>query len=72
MAEEKKGRKKKVKPPTKEELLRLEIAEELGLGDKIRQYGWGGLNAKEAGRIGGIITQRIKKGIITDYKAKNH
>ncbi|WP_031513488.1 small, acid-soluble spore protein, alpha/beta type [Desulfofalx alkaliphila] len=68
----KKANRKKPKPPTKEDLLRLEIAEELGLGDKIRKYGWGSLNAKEAGRIGGIITQRIKKGLITDYKAKNH
>ncbi|MBM7855249.1 hypothetical protein JOC37_001642 [Desulfohalotomaculum tongense] len=58
------------KKPTKEELLRMEVAEELGLGDKIRQHGWGALNAKEAGRIGGIITQRIRKGIITNYKAK--
>ena len=62
---------KKSKQPTKEDLLRMEVAEELGYGDKIRRYGWGALNAKEAGRIGGIITQRIKKGIITNYKAKN-
>lgn len=61
---------KKTKPPSKEELLRMEIAEEIGLSDKIHKYGWGSLNAKETGRIGGIITQRIKKGIITDYKAK--
>lgn len=64
-------RAKKVKEPTKEDLLRMEVAEELGLGEKIRTYGWGALNAKEAGRIGGIITQRIRKGLITDYKAKN-
>jgi hypothetical protein len=64
-------RNKKPKQPTKEDLLRMEVAEELGLGDTIRQYGWGALNAKEAGRIGGIITQRIKKGIYTGYKAKN-
>lgn len=65
------GKKKKKKETTKEDLLRMEVAEELGLGEKIRRYGWGSLNAKEAGRIGGVITQRIKKGIYTDYKAKN-
>ncbi|MTI81336.1 MAG: small, acid-soluble spore protein, alpha/beta type [Firmicutes bacterium] len=63
--------KKQKKKPTKEDLLRFEVAEELGLADKIRQGGWGALNAKEAGRIGGIITQRIRKGIYNDYKAKN-
>lgn len=61
---------KKTKPPTKETLLKMEIATEIGLSDKIRKHGWGALNAKESGRIGGIITQRIKKGIIKDYTPK--
>lgn len=38
--------------------LKYEIAEELGLLDKIKKYGWGGLSAEETGRIGGIITKR--------------
>lgn len=41
--------------------MKLEIAYELGLADKIRQLGWAGLSAKETGRLGGLITQRIKK-----------
>lgn len=41
--------------------LKLEIAEELGLTDKIKEVGWGGLTAKESGRIGGIITAKKKK-----------
>lgn len=61
---------RKIKKITKEELMKLEVANELGLLDKIKYGGWGALNAKESGKIGGIITQRIKKGIYTDYNAK--
>lgn len=57
------------KKVTKEDLMKLEVANELGLLDKIKHGGWGALNAKESGKIGGIITQRIKKGIYTDYNA---
>ncbi|MCG4585741.1 alpha/beta-type small acid-soluble spore protein [Anaerosalibacter bizertensis] len=42
-----------------EDKLKYEIAEELGLMDKIKEVGWGGLTAKESGRIGGLIT--VKK-----------
>ena len=49
---------------TKEELLRekikYEIAEELGLREKVDSLGWGGLSAEETGRIGGIMTKRKK------------
>ncbi len=41
--------------------IKYEIAEELGLLDKVRQYGWKSLSAKESGRIGGIMTARLKK-----------
>jgi len=47
--------KKQEKP---EDPLKLEIAAELGLLEKVRQYGWGSLSAKETGRIGGLITRR--------------
>lgn len=57
----------KGKKVTKEDLLKLEVAQELGLLDKINSGGWGALTAKEAGKIGGIITSRIKKGIYADY-----
>ncbi|MDI3547754.1 MAG: hypothetical protein PWR10_1406 [Halanaerobiales bacterium] len=40
--------------------LKLEVAEELGLIDKIKKVGWGGLTAEETGKIGGYITQKIK------------
>lgn len=40
--------------------IKYEIAEELGLADKVKKYGWGGLSAKETGKIGGLVTQRKK------------
>jgi len=42
------------------ESLKYEIAEELGLTDKIGACGWSGLTAEETGRIGGLMTKRKK------------
>lgn len=42
------------------EEMKYEIAKELGISDKIDEFGWGGLTAEETGRIGGIMT-RVKK-----------
>ena len=41
--------------------LKYEIAEELGLLDKVLKNGWKSLTAKETGRIGGLVTKRKKK-----------
>lgn len=48
--------------------LKYEIAEELGLLDKVEQVGWKGLTAKESGRIGGIMGKKKKE---TAAKAKS-
>lgn len=48
-----------------EEKLKYEIAEELGLLDRVLQEGWKSLSSKETGRIGGMITRRKKRG--TEY-----
>ncbi|HHV96971.1 MAG TPA: small, acid-soluble spore protein, alpha/beta type [Clostridiaceae bacterium] len=40
--------------------LKYEIAEELGLLEKVIKNGWKSLSAKETGRIGGLITKRKK------------
>jgi len=50
---------KKKKDPL--ESLKLEVAEELGLLDKVRKYGWSGLSASESGRIGGIMTRILRE-----------
>ena len=53
--------KKENKPKTEEDILKYEIANELGLMDKIKQGGWKSLTAKESGKIGGIMTTRKRK-----------
>lgn len=40
--------------------LKYEIAEELGLLEKVEKYGWKSLTPKESGRIGGILSRRKK------------
>lgn len=44
-----------------EELLKYEIATELGLSEKVLQYGWRSLTSKESGRIGGLVTKRKRE-----------
>ena len=38
--------------------LKYEIAEELGLLEKVMDTGWKSLTAKETGRIGGLMTKK--------------
>lgn len=52
---------KKPKILTDNDIMKYEIASELGLLDKVSERGWAGLTAKEAGRIGGILTSRKKQ-----------
>ena len=60
MAEKKKKSDKPVKLSEigPEEQLKYEIAEELGVLDKITENGWKGLTSRESGRIGGIMGKR--------------
>lgn len=46
---------------TPEDQLKYEIADELGLADKVLERGWKSLSAKESGRIGGILASRKKQ-----------
>lgn len=48
---------------TPEERLKYEIAEELGLLDKVLSEGWKSLSSKETGRIGGLITKKKREAI---------
>ena len=43
---------------SKEELMKYEIAEELGLLDKVMEEGWRALSSKETGRIGGLLAKK--------------
>lgn len=60
-----KGKIKSNKELTPAELLReemkYEIADELGLKEKVDELGWGGLTAEETGRIGGLMTKWKKE-----------
>lgn len=44
-----------------EEKVKYEIAEELGLLDKVLDSGWKSLSAKETGRIGGLMTKQKRE-----------
>ena len=50
----------------REEMLKYEIAEELGLLDQVLESGWKSLSAKETGRIGGIMTRSRRESKKTD------
>lgn len=47
---------------TEEEKYKYEIAEELGLLDKVLTGGWKSLSAKETGRIGGLMARKRQAG----------
>lgn len=40
---------------------KLEVAEEIGLLPKIREVGWAGLSAEEAGHLGGVMSKRLRE-----------
>ncbi len=45
---------------TEDDRLKYEIAEEIGLGDKVAKFGWKSLTSKESGKIGGMMAARRK------------
>ena len=57
----KKNKPIKLEELTQEEKLKYEIAEELGLLDKVMEEGWRSLSSKETGRIGGLMTKKKKE-----------
>ena len=48
---------------TREEKMKYEIAEELGLLDRVMEDGWRSLSAKETGRIGGILARKKREAL---------
>lgn len=69
-----KSKKKKIEIKTiedvkllpKKEQTKWEIAEELGLFDKVVRTGWKSLTSKESGQIGGILSARSKANSAID------
>ena len=56
---------------TEQEKLKYEIAEELGLLDRVLENGWKTLSAKETGRIGGLITKRRREQQAKDLQGSD-
>ena len=61
MGKSKKKKESDVHNMTPDEQLKFEIAQELGLDEKVLQKGWKSLTSKESGRIGGMITGRKRQ-----------
>jgi len=68
-----KGQKPRAKKPKKAsplDPLKMEIARELGLIEKVKKGGWGNLTSRESGQLGGLMTRRIRSAKATaDQKA---
>lgn len=60
MKKEKKISREDILQMESKEKLKYEVAEELGLLDKVLEQGWRSLTSKETGRIGGIISKKKK------------
>ena len=60
------GKKSKTIDPANldpDEKLKYEVAEEIGLLDKVMTEGWKSLTSKETGRIGGLVTRKEEAAI---------
>jgi small acid-soluble spore protein F (minor alpha/beta-type SASP) len=57
------GKKKKPrgKIPDEKELMKMEIAKELGLWEQVEKHGWESLSNAACGRVGGIMSKRLKE-----------
>lgn len=46
--------------------LKVQVARELGLWEKVERVGWGGLTAAESGRVGGVMTRKERAQLPRD------
>lgn len=46
---------------SEDEKMKYEVAEELGLLDRVLKEGWRSLSSKETGKIGGLVTKRRRE-----------
>jgi len=53
--------KKKNKPLTEREKLKLEIAEELGIREQVEREGWDSLSNAICGKVGGLMRKRLRE-----------
>ena len=67
----KKKRPVRLEDLTPDEKVKYEIAEELGLLDRVMKDGWKSLTSKETGRIGGLITKKKRQNDKNDKNITN-
>ncbi len=61
MLEIAKQRTKQNKPLTEKDILKMEIAKEMGIWDQVEKEGWQSLSNATCGKVGGIMKQRLKE-----------
>lgn len=49
------------KPPSERDLLKMEIAKEMGVLEQVEREGWKSISNATCGRLGGIMRQRLKQ-----------
>ena len=50
---------------------KMEVAEELGLADKVRSVGWENMTSRECGQVGGHMVKRMIEFAEGQMKASN-
>jgi len=55
-------KKKKSKPLDERDMLKLEIARELGILEQVENEGWDSLSNAICGKVGGLMSKRLRQG----------
>ncbi len=53
---------------SEKDLLKIEIAKELGIWEQVEKEGWDSLSNATCGRVGGLMSKRLRKGEIPRNK----
>ena len=54
-------KKRKNKELSRNDLLKIEIAREIGIWDQVEQSGWDSLSNALCGKVGGMMSKRLKE-----------
>ncbi|HCF49888.1 MAG TPA: small, acid-soluble spore protein, alpha/beta type [Syntrophomonas sp.] len=47
---------------TEKDLLKIEIAKEIGIWDQVQNEGWESLSNAVCGKVGGLMSKRLRNG----------
>ncbi|MGI6434741.1 MAG: small, acid-soluble spore protein, alpha/beta type [Syntrophomonadaceae bacterium] len=56
------ARSKKNKVLTERDLLKIEIAKEIGIWEQVQSQGWESLSNAVCGKVGGLMSKRLRNG----------